>query len=362
MPVVHSPVLFSSSELNTVTKTCGNCGKSNRESATYCAYCGSGLDDKNGSESLRSRRKGAEGIDPGVFLKWGGIITGASLVLAAISTILYFLFAAGNAPTVSPAFLSAILGIVSSIVLVLIGFSVLRISKSMEFPENFLPFGYLIFFFFVLDGTGFLINGLISAGISMVIGALLILVTAYASALKTFPSRVSTPVLGILGTLLVFTAYVAVLPSPGYGGIIPQIIVSGSGLNILLPQAVYSVFGFMGAYPYLGLIAALTVLLATLFKSFDLSRPVKDIVSSVSAAGLVIFSIGEILSGYLAAIEASASQNASYYAGSSYQYLIQGFLYATIVAGILFAIGGFFLLLGSFIYAAYKASDTLVPE
>ncbi|MHB8548742.1 MAG: zinc ribbon domain-containing protein [Thermoplasmataceae archaeon] len=333
-----------------MVKKCPNCGTDNKDNATFCKDCGTKLDELQKKTSTKDEKPTSTSsgrFDPGVLLRIGGILAGVALIAAAVSTVMFFIGILFNVPPSNYLFLASLIGIFSSVVLVLIGIRVVFIGLEMKLPGNFGYLGYLIFFFFVLAGIGSIVSAQPVDGVLLIFGGMLIIVAVHISIMDTREAKVSAPIVAIIGVVMTFLGFVT---NPAYSNVFSAGLISGTSLFIF-PPGIYNLFGFIDSYSYIGFVSVIIVLVVSIFYAFDMPKKAKDVINTFIGIGLILFSAGELINGYFL-VNSGTLRNFSIFKAMKYNYIFQAFQGLAISTGVLMAISGLLLLVGSVIYVA----------
>ncbi len=341
----------------TMTRTCPNCGTENRDNSRFCKTCGSNLDIAYRRANSRNRQSTVSGlgdIDSTRWIAYGSVLGGASLLAGGASAILFFLGTLLAGGSTGSTAVSSILGILSSLCLILLGYLIIRVGFSMKFPSRLDLPGYLVSFYFILTGIGSIVSALPVSGSLLVLGGVLLALAVNTYGINSLEGRVWGAIVALIGALVTFLGFVV---NPVFTDVFSaSSVLSDSTTGF--PQGIYVLYGFLNSYAYIGFIAAVVVLMVAIFNSVVESREARNLLSMFSGMGLLVFSAGEVINGYY--ILGSQTVRSYTYPGSTpYSNLFLGFQFFLIGYSILLVISGFLLLIGSLIFVSGKSAISM---
>ena len=326
-------------------------------------------------------------------LRAGFILSGIAIIIAAISLIFLDLY--DNAFFSAPNFNSSnnngdlviifLLITIAMIFFLILGILVIRIANSLNYGKTTMLGVMTIIMFIFLGISDFVfasfISGLSSSiassdqtsGVLAIIGGVFIGTALIVAANRSKISKLTAAILGLIGMPMI---YFSVFYIPNAIVNVTSSITNTLSSHTFLLNVFYSFFipshilfptGFFLSYDYIGLIAGVLIAIVIIISSFENLN--KNISSLLSYLSLLIFSIGEVITGVLLLISTSVnnfsnSTNPVYlYTNSLSQSptglisLYSVFQYLAIVFGILALISGVLLL----IYFAMNIVRVITP-
>lgn len=310
-----------------------------------------------------------ETFDTGKLLKLGrvgGIFLGIALMLLAVGAIIMtigtLLEASSSGISISGYEYGEMITFdIGAIVLILISIKIIQMAKAEKLPEGYFSsalFAFLFFFFIAISEIIFYVNsitnnsgvttpsGFIYSPIELIIGAVFILVAAITARSKTMEGRITTLILGIIGIILIFIAYLFnPVSAEGISAFYSTSQANFIGF-LFYPAYLIYFFGIFGSYSPLALVSFLVLAVGILI-TFFLKKGKESIMSLFAVIAAMIFSVGLLITGIVTSTGKYFTDfNLAKYAmpSNSYVGVVNGAQIVLLISGILLLVAGILLI------------------